>query len=135
MEDDAGVGAEFPVDLSGAGIDSVDAEGAVLEETIGEAAGGSADVETDFAGGIDMEVGESGFEFEAAAADVFEGFGDFDARGFGDGVAGFMGFLAVHGDFAGEDEGLGFFAGIDELAVEHGDVEALFHDARFCVGR
>ena len=46
-DDDAGIGAEGPGELAFADVDGVDAGGAALEEDVGEAAGGRADVEGD----------------------------------------------------------------------------------------
>ncbi len=43
-EGDAGVGAEFVMDLAVAGVDGEHGGGTVLEEAVGEAAGGGADV-------------------------------------------------------------------------------------------
>jgi hypothetical protein len=53
-----------------ADVDRIDLGGAPLEEAIGEAAGGCADVERGGAGGVDGEVIEGAFEFQATATDV-----------------------------------------------------------------
>ena len=71
-EGDAGVGAELVVDLAVAGVDGEDGGGAVLEQAVGEAAGGGADVGAGEAFDGDAPGGERGFEFEAAAGDVAE---------------------------------------------------------------
>ena len=54
--DDAGVIAEFPDELVGSNIVGVDARGAVLEEAVGEAAGGGTNIKGDEAGDVDLEV-------------------------------------------------------------------------------
>lgn len=54
--DDAGVITQFPDQLISADIVSVDARGAMLEEAVGEAAGGGSDIESDQAGDVDLEV-------------------------------------------------------------------------------
>lgn len=77
-EGDARVVAEALVELGAADIDGEDRSGAALEEAIGEAAGGGAEVEAAKAGDIDFERGERGFEFVAAAADVALGFDELD---------------------------------------------------------
>jgi hypothetical protein len=97
---------------------------AVLEKAVGEAAGGGAEVEANAAGGVERKVGESGCEFEAGAGSEFLAGGEFEAGIGGDGSAGFVGAEAVEADFAGEDEGLGFFFGVSEAAGDEGDVEA-----------
>ena len=113
-----------------ADVDGDDGFGAVLEEAVGEAAGGGADV--DAAGAVDAEVEavEGFLEFEAAAGD--EGFGVADAEGGvgGDEVAGFGGGGVVDEDFAGEDEALGLFAGFDEAGGDEEEVEADFFGFR-----
>lgn len=109
-EDDARVGAQLPVDLARADVDGMDASGAVLKETIGEAASGCADVETDLAGDVDGEVFQRSFEFQAAAANVRRPAGDFEAAIQRDGLAGLGAFLTLNEDGAGQDEGAGLFA-------------------------
>ena len=73
---DAGVAAKLEGDLAVAGVHGDDAGGAVLEEAVGEASGGGADVEANFSGDVDLPVGECVFEFEAAAAYVFQVFAE-----------------------------------------------------------
>jgi hypothetical protein len=109
--DDAGVVAEFPDELVGADIVGVDSGGAVLEEAVGEAAGGGTDIEADEAGDIDVEVVQGAFEFEAAAADVAWGFFDPEDGVEGDEGAGFEAGLIIDENLAGEDEAFGLFAG------------------------
>jgi len=122
-EGDAGVVAELLGDLTVAGVDGEDGLRAVLQHAVGEASGGGSDVDAGEAGEGDGPVGEGVLEFEAAAADVLEvGAEETDLGGGGDGGAGLVDALLVDEDAAGEDEGLGAFAGggvslIDEQLV------------------
>ncbi len=70
VQHDARVGAQLPGELAGADIHGMDARGAGLQQGVGEAAGGGADIEADQAGDVDGEVPERAGQFEAAAADV-----------------------------------------------------------------
>jgi hypothetical protein len=79
VKNHAGVGSEFPIDLAGSGIDAMHAQSAVLEQAIGEASGGSADIEADFLLWIDGELAERGFELEPATADVAKGLLHFES--------------------------------------------------------
>lgn len=123
--DDAGILAQFPGELVRADIEGVDAEGAALEEAIGEAAGRSADIDGDFVLGIDGEGVQGGFEFEAAAADEPGLFLEVDDGVLGDFLAGFGMGDALHGDLTGEDEAFGLFPGVGEGAFHQDLVEAL----------
>ena len=110
--DDAWVLLQLPVELVGVDVHSENASGSVLEEAIGEASVGGAEVEADFSGGIEGEILQCAFEFEAAAGDVFlEAAMDFDLRVVENRLAGFGDLSAVYEDFASENHGLGFFAG------------------------
>jgi hypothetical protein len=127
-EGDAGVGAELVVDLAVAGVDGQYGGGAVLEEAVGEAAGGGADVGAGEGLDGDGPGGEGGFEFEAAAGDVAEVVAEeADDGGVVDRGAGFVDALLVDEDAAGDDEGLGALAGGGEGAVNEDFVEAEFH--------
>ena len=81
-------------------------------------------------------MGEGVLELETAAADVLEvGAEETDGGGGGDGGAGFVDALLVDEDAAGEDEGLGAFAGggvalVDEKLVETDLLRALFCGVR-----
>ena len=126
----AGVGAEAVVQLVGADVEGEDAPGAVLQEAVGEAARGGADVEAAEVGDVEPEGVKGALEFLAAAADE-AGFGEEGELGaFGDGLAGLEGLLAVEEDFAGEDEALGRLAGVDEAGLDKGLVETLAHQRR-----
>src|ERR1700674_2356516 len=79
-----------------------------------------------------MPVVECFLQFEAATADVLEVFAE--EANIGCAVYGgssFIDFLAVHQDLAGENEGLGSFAGGGQAAFEQKLVETNFqHEPR-----
>jgi len=126
-EGDARVVAEFLSDLAVAGVYCEDGLCAALEHAVGEAAGGSSDVEAWEAGESDGPVGEGVLQFEAAAADVPEvGAEETDGCRGGDGGAGFVDALVVDEDAAGEDEGLGPLTRGSVAAVDEELVEADF---------
>ena len=58
--------------LAVAGVDGEDVGGAMLQEAVGKASGGGADVDAAEAGGVDLPEREGMLELEAAAADVAE---------------------------------------------------------------
>lgn len=104
----ARVGAQFGVELPVADVNAVDVGGAVLEEAVGEAAGGGADVEGVKAGGVDVKVGEGVGEFFSAAADVARGCFDVQRGVWWEGGGGFGDEGVGAGpDFSGHDEGFG----------------------------
>ena len=126
-EGNARVVAELLGDLAVAGVDGEDGGGSGLEHAVGEASGGGADVDAGESGEGDGPVGEGALEFEAAAADVFEiGAEEADGGGGGDGGTGLVDALLVDEDAAGEDEGLGAFAGGGMAVVDEEFVEACF---------
>src|SRR5579883_910714 len=127
MEDDARVGAELPGKLAGADVDGMDARGAGLQEGVGEPAGRGADIEGDLAGAIDGEMAQRGRELEAAAADVRRAREDFDRGIRIHGMSRLGGLLPADENFARHDEGLRFFAGLGEAALDEQAVEAEFH--------
>ena len=69
-DDDARIVAQGPVDLAVADVERDDADGAALEQDVGEAAGGGADVERLASVHGDGKRIERVRELEAAAADV-----------------------------------------------------------------
>jgi len=121
--DDAGVLADFPVELAVADIVGVDAGGTVLQEAVGEAPRGGSDVDAGAPGGIDAEGRQGGFQFQPATADEFflgfhgdGGFGRYFCPGFRRG-------FPVHQNLARQNQALGFFsrfsqASFDEKLVE-----------------
>lgn len=114
------------MELAVADVERVYAAGAVLEEAIGETAGGGADVEADVAGGVEGEGVESGFEFVACAGDVAVGLNNLDVKVEWDAGAGFGVGEGLAADGVGEDEALGFLAGFGESTLDEELVEADF---------
>jgi hypothetical protein len=116
---------EFPSKLIGVDVDGEDFCGAGLEKAVGEASGAGADVDASEACGIQREIFQGTFEFEAAAAGEFEvAAGDLEARNLWDGVAGFVGGLAVDANFASEDQGTGFGKRFCQTAFDEECVQA-----------
>jgi len=116
---------ELPVELAGVDVDGENFGGAMLEEAVGEAAVGGAEIKADFVAWVDGEVQEGAFEFEATAGDVLlEAAADFNLCVVGDGVAGLGDRGAVHKNFGGQDHGLGFLAGRGEAADDEELVQA-----------
>ena len=121
------------VELGFADIHGVDFGCAVLQEAVGEAAGGCADVHAYFAGGAEGgEAGEGFFQLPAAAADEALRLADVDDAVARELVAGFGGWRAFDGDFTGEDEALGFFAAFGQAAGDEQEVQTgALHVPRF----
>ena len=67
---DARVVAQFPIELAIADIHRDDLGGAMDEQTIGKAAGGSADVDGTFAADLNGKLVQRLLQFDAAAADI-----------------------------------------------------------------
>ena len=100
-----------------------------MEYAVGEAASGGSYVDAGEVSEVEMPVGERVLELEAAAADVFEvGAEEADGSVGWDRGAGFVDALLVDEDAAGEDEGLGAFAGGCVAVVYEEFVEAGFHE-------
>jgi len=90
----------------------------VLEETVGESAGGSTDVKTGAVVDVDTPVIESMGELEAAATYIgliFTQEADGGVRG--DICTGLIDFLSSYEDASGEDEGAGALAAGDKRAI------------------
>jgi hypothetical protein len=119
-----GVLTEFPGELALADIDGGDGRSAVLEEAIGEAAGGSADVEGTQVPDLKMEGGEGVFQFMSATAHVTVGGGEIELVIGSDGAAGFVSSVSIESDLPGEDGALRFFSGFAEAAGDQGLIEA-----------
>lgn len=125
--DHARVFGELPVELGDVDVDGVDARGAVLQEAIGEAAGGAARVEADFVFGREMEIGECAFELQTAATRVAKRFsGERDFRIGRNERACFACRLAVDEDISGEKHGLSALAGRRQSALDEEHIEARF---------
>ena len=123
LDDHARIVAQFPIELAGADIDGVDARRAALQQAIGEAAGGGADVEADLARDIDREMIERGFQLESAAADVARLREQFDLARRVDVRAGLVGLLPVDQHLAGQDQRLRFLARFGEAALDHEQIQ------------
>jgi hypothetical protein len=124
-EGDAGVFAQFLMQLGAADVDGEDGGCAVLEEAIGEAAGGCAEVHAAEAGDIDGEGFECALEFLAAAGDVAFGLKEFKGGVWGEHGGGFDEDGGPGADAAGHDEALGAFTGVYEAAFDEEEVCAL----------
>ena len=110
FDDHAWVVAQFPDQLVGADIHGMDAGGAALQQAVGEATGGSADIDADPAVGVDGEGIESAFEFESAAADEAGFLFDLEWGIEWQLGAGFVDDAVAAADFAGEDQAFRLFA-------------------------
>src|SRR5581483_10917660 len=69
-DDDARILAQLPRQLIVTHINGPHTRRAVLQQTIGEAAGRSADIDADAVARIDMKLAERRFKLQAAATDV-----------------------------------------------------------------
>jgi hypothetical protein len=123
-DDDARVLAEFPRDLAPANVHREDPGRAVLEQAIGEAAGGSAEVNGRQPARIELEMAQTVFELESPAADIAfrDGQGQFVLRFYR--IAGLPGGLAPVEDLAGQNGPLRLFAGRAKAALDEGLVQA-----------
>jgi hypothetical protein len=123
---DARVIAKADGDLAVADIDGGDVGGAVLEQAIGEAAGGCTNIEA--AAALDGDAGalEGVDQLIAAAGDEAGGSLEGDLRVLGGGRGGAEGDLAVDEDLAGKDEGAGAFAAGREATIDEELIEATF---------
>ena len=102
---------EFEIHLPITRIYRDHAGGAMLQQAIGEPAGGSADIETDLILDIDLPVFEGALQFESATADVFQIFAEQADCGFRFHLrAGFFELLVVDQNFPRENESLGAFS-------------------------
>ncbi len=116
---------ELPSELGDVHIDGVDSRGVVLEQTIGEAAGGCANVKTNEARRIYGEVFESAFELQAATTGIFQ----VAAFHFDDGIACDLSSRLVDGsavdpNFARKNHRLRFLLGLGEAALDEKKIQA-----------
>src|SRR5664279_5510334 len=118
------------MELTGAAIHGVYAGRSGLQQDVGEAAGGRADIQADLAGDVEGEVAQRAGQLESAAAYVGGTREDFEDAIILHGVSGFGGLLPVEAHLAGHDQGLGFLAGFGETAVHHQTVQPCLHDLR-----
>jgi hypothetical protein len=128
QQPDARVLPEAEIDLPVASVDCNDSRSPVLQEAIGETAGGSTDIKTDFAPQIDVPVLQSFFQLKAAAAHILQIFSEQTNIRVGfNRSAGFLYFLSVHQHVAGEDQCLGSFAGRYQAAIQQQFIEPELH--------
>ncbi len=121
---DPAVLAEFPGELALADVHGKNLGRAVLEQAIGETAGGSAEVDGGESGHVQLEMAEGVFQLVAAAADVFFGGRQCQRVIRLDGIAGFVGALGVDADLSGEDGAFGAFTAFAKAAFHQCLVEA-----------
>ena len=123
-DDDARVVPELPGELPPANVHGKNLRRAVLQQTIGESAGGRAQVERRESGDVQLEMAQGVFQFVAATADVFlvriQGE---PVIGF-NGVAGFVCGLGIDADLSGENGAFGAFAAFAKAAFNQGLVKA-----------
>jgi hypothetical protein len=122
--EDTRVLTEFPSQLALTDIDGGDGRDAVLEEAIGEAAGGGADIEGAQVLDLKMEGSEGMFQFVSAATDIAVGCGEIEVVIRSDSAAGFIRDVSIETDLPGEDGALRFFSGFAEAAGDQGLIEA-----------
>ena len=104
-DDHARIVAELPIELPVADVERDDVARAALQQDVGEAAGGGADIERAAALDVDVERVERVRELDAAAADVgMVGRGQLDAASLADRRAGFRHDVAVDAHLAGENQ-------------------------------
>jgi len=125
---DARVTAEAEVELAVPGIDGDNARGAVLQQAIGEAARGGSDIHAHLAGHVDAPVGESGFELQSAAADVFQVSAQNPQLGLAfDCSSRLLHLLLVGQDLTGENQCLSAFPRWREPAIDQQLVDSHLH--------
>lgn len=112
--------------MSASDIDANDAGGAGLEGAVGEATGGSADVENVRAVEIEREFFEEAGKFFATAADESGRLLDGEIEIAGKIFAGFIEAFGAVENAAGHDQRLGLGAGGGETTGDEEFVEALF---------
>ena len=109
--------AQLPRELTIANVNRVNARCATLQETIGETAGGRAQVGANLATGIEVKGIERAFQFQPAAAYVFERRADRNLGIFQDRCARFVHALTVDLDHACQDQRLSALARIGKFAL------------------
>jgi len=115
------------VDLAVANVESCDRCGAVLQEAVGETAGGRPYIQGAEAGHLEGEGLQRGLELEPATADIAIGHGEFEEGVGADGPARLVGDLAVDPDLAGEDGPLGLLAAFTKATLDKLLVKAQAH--------
>ena len=121
--------AQFPIELARAHVHGVHARRAVLQQAVGEAAGGGADVQAQPARHIDAEMIQRRLQLQPAAAHIASALPATSMRlAASTRVARLDGFLSVDQHLAGHDESLRFLAGFGQAALDQQTIEPLLHD-------
>lgn len=118
--------AKFPGKLTPTDVDGKNGGSAVLEEAIGETAGGSADIDGAGIAHVEVKMVNGMFEFEPAATDILLGCDAGDEVGGLNGIARFAGGMAVDEDLGGQNGALGLLAGFAKAQLNQHHVQA-FH--------
>src|SRR2546427_9470107 len=125
-----GIATEAKIDLAVAGVHGNDACCPLLQQAVGEAASGGANIKTDFAGDIDVPMLKRFFQLEAATADVLQAFAQNTEVCFCVyASASLFDFLSINQHFAGEDQRLGALARCCHAALQDQFVESDFQPA------
>src|SRR5262249_54880237 len=121
---------QLPGKLALANVHREHAGRAVLQQAIGKAAGGGAQIQSGEPAHLDLEMAEGVFQFSPAAADVFfaGAQGHFVVRTHR--IAGLVRRLLIDLDLASHDGALGLLAALAQALFDKGDVQTL-HLRRF----
>ena len=106
-------------------IHGVHARRSALQQAVGEAARGGADIEADLARDVERKVAQRARQFESAAADIGRAREHLHRAIVVDRLAGLGGLLPVDQHLAGHDQRLRFLAGFGEAALHQQTVEPL----------
>ena len=129
---DSSVLPQAPCHLLRRHVDSVNAARAKLQQAIGEATRGGANIKADFPAHIDSEIVKRTFQFDTSAAGIFRrSSADFNTGVLDDLRAGFFAPLPVYANFSRKDHGLRLFARLGEASFDEQQVEPLFHGFGF----
>jgi len=123
----ARVTPDLPGQLTVSNVDGENFCCTLLKKTVGESAGGCAGIAANVPGGINAKIGKSLLQLPSASADIGTGVAsDFNFRIRLDFHAGFIGFLIVDIDFAGQNNGLCLASALDKLLFHQKDIQAFF---------
>src|SRR5699024_8903927 len=115
---DPGIGAQSPGKLSVADVYGIHCGSAVLEHAVGKAAGGSADIHTDFSVGTHGKHFHGLFQLESSAADIADVMpAHFDFGVGRDHLPGFVRFLLIDEHDAGHNESFGPFPALNQAVL------------------
>jgi hypothetical protein len=123
----ARIAAQTPVDLIVSNVKGDYFAGAVLQETVGETAGRSPDIEADQTCYLKREFAQRGLEFQAATADEARlgAFPDAHDCCTGKFFGGFINALLTDEDNAGHDQRLRFGARVGQASINEDLINAL----------